>query len=44
LEAIQKDEKHFDFDLQVKVIQMFVVDAYTAEIRVIDETSQIWHA
>ena len=26
LEAIQKDEKHFDFDLQAKIIQMFRLD------------------
>jgi hypothetical protein len=41
---IQKDEKLYDFDLQVKILQMFKLDAYTSEIRVIDDSNEIWHA
>lgn len=42
--AEKADGKHFDFDLQVKIIQMFRVDDYQSEIRVIDESGEIWHS
>lgn len=41
---MQKDDKHFDFDLQVKILQIFKLDDYTSEIRVIDATNEVWHA
>lgn len=41
---MQKDDKHFDFDLQVKILQIFKLDDYTSEIRVIDQTNEVWHA
>lgn len=44
LNAIQQDDKHFDFDLQVKILQMFKLDNYSSEIRVIDSSNEIWHA
>lgn len=44
LSNIQKDEKLYDFDLQVKILQMFKLDDYTSEIRVIDDSNEIWHA
>lgn len=44
LNAIQRDDKHFDFDLQVKILQIFKLDDYTSEIRVIDATNEVWHA
>jgi hypothetical protein len=34
----------FDFDLQVKIIQLFKVDEYQSEIRVIDDSGEIWHS
>jgi len=34
--------KYYDFDLQVKVAQLFKLDEYSSEIRVIDESNQIW--
>ena len=34
----------FDFDLQVKIIQHFKVDDYQSEIRVIDDSGEIWHS
>lgn len=39
LNEIQKDDKHFDFDLQVKVIQMIKLDNYTSEIRCVDSSN-----
>jgi hypothetical protein len=38
LNQIQQDDKHFDFDLQFKVIQMVKLDNYTSEIRVMDSS------
>ena len=43
LNSIQQDERHFDFDLQVKVLQMLKLDDYTSECRVIDQSNEIWH-
>jgi hypothetical protein len=43
LNSIQQDERHFDFDLQVKVLQMLRLDDYTSECRVIDSSNEIWH-
>jgi hypothetical protein len=39
-----KDGKFYDFDLQVKIVQLFKLDDYQSEIRVIDESGQIWHS
>jgi len=35
--------KCFDFDLQVKVVQVFQIDSYTSEARFIDNSGQVWH-
>ena len=43
LKNIQKDDQHFDFDLQVKILQMFKLDDYSSECRVIDQSDEIWH-
>ena len=43
LKSIQQDDRHIDFDLQVKVLQMLKLDDYTSECRVIDESNEIWH-
>jgi hypothetical protein len=43
LNSIQQDERHFDFDLQVKVLQMLRLDDYTSECRVMDPSNEIWH-
>lgn len=34
--------KYYDFDLQVRVVQVFKLDDYSSEIRVIDDSNQIW--
>lgn len=34
----------YDFDLQVKILQLFRVDEYQSEMRVIDESGEIWHS
>ena len=44
LKNIQKDDKQFDFDLQVRVLQTVKLDNYTCEMRVIDDSHEIWHA
>lgn len=44
LNQIQKDDKQFDFDLQVRVLQVVRLDNYTSEMRVIDDSHEIWHA
>ena len=31
-----------DFDLQVKITQLFKIDDYSSELRVIDEGNEIW--
>jgi hypothetical protein len=44
--AVEYDKGKFkfnDFDLQVKVVQLFKIDKYQSEMRVIDQTNQIWH-
>lgn len=33
-----------DFDVQVKILQLFKVDEYMSEIRVIDDSGEIWHS
>jgi len=42
--AVKPDGKFYDFDLQVKVIQKFKIDDYVSEIRVIDDSGEIWHS
>jgi hypothetical protein len=44
LNNIQKDDKQFDFDLQVRVLQTIKLDNYTSEMRVVDDSHEIWHA
>ena len=44
LKNIQKDDKQFDFDLQVRVLETVKLDNYTCEMRVIDDSHEIWHA
>jgi hypothetical protein len=34
----------YDFDLQVKILQLFKVDEYQSEMRVIDDSGEIWHS
>ena len=34
----------YDFDLQVKIVQLIRIDRYTSEIRVLDASNEIWHA
>ena len=34
--------KYYDIDLQVKVVQMFKLDDYSSEVRVVDDANQIW--
>ncbi len=41
--AEKPDGKFYDFDLQVKVMQKFKIDDYVSEIRVIDDSGEIWH-
>ena len=38
LNQIQQDDKHFDFDLMVKILQLYKLDEYTSEMRVIDDS------
>ena len=33
-----------DFDIQVKIVQLMPIDQYKSEIRVIDDSNEIWHA
>lgn len=43
--GLGKDGKAgFDFDLQVKILQLFKVDEYQSEMRVIDDSGEIWHS
>lgn len=43
-EKFSKNEhgKFYDFDLQVKVAQLFKIDDYSSEMRVIDESGEVW--
>eukprot|EP00347_Sterkiella_histriomuscorum_P003620 403363589 len=34
--------KYYDFDLQVRVVQVFRLDDYSSEMRVVDDSNQIW--
>ena len=38
-----EERMKYDFDLQVKVLQIVRLDRYSAEMRVIDESGQLWH-
>lgn len=31
-----------DFDLQVRICQLFKIDDYSSELRVIDESNEVW--
>ena len=41
--AKKDNGKYYDFDLQVKVVQLFKLDDYSSELRVIDGSNEIWH-
>lgn len=41
--AKRDNGKYYDFDLQVKVVQLFKLDDYSSELRVIDCSNEIWH-
>lgn len=43
ISSIQQDETQFNFDLEVKVLEVFKVDEFTSELRVIDQSGEIWH-
>ena len=34
--------RYYDLDLQVKILQIFKLDDYSSELRVIDDSNQIW--
>ena len=36
--------QYADFDIQVKILQLFKLDQYKSEMRVIDSSNEIWHA
>ena len=38
----QESGKYYDVDLQVKVLQLFKIDEYSTEMRVVDESNEIW--
>lgn len=38
----KEEGKYFEFDLQVKVVQIFKVDEYSSEARVLDSSNEIW--
>ncbi len=40
--GIRDNGRYFDFDLVVKIIQIFRVDKYTTEIRVVDDSGEMW--
>ena len=40
----EENNKCLDFDMQGKVIQLFKVDQYQSEMRLIDSTGEIWHS
>lgn len=42
--SAQPDGKFYDFDLQVKIVQLFKIDDFQSEIRVLDESGEIWHS
>lgn len=41
--SAEKPNNFTDFDLQVKVIQLFITDQYKSEMRVIDDSQEVWH-
>ena len=41
--APETPHKFADFDIQVKVIQLFMIDQYKSEMRVIDDSNELWH-
>ena len=38
-----KIERFNDFDLQCKIIQLFQIDDFVIELRLIDDSDEIWH-
>ncbi|TNV79559.1 hypothetical protein FGO68_gene16809 [Halteria grandinella] len=38
----KEDDRYYDVDLQVKVVQVFKLDDYSSEIRVVDASNQVW--
>lgn len=41
--APESPNRYIDFDIQVKIVQLFIVDQYKSEMRVIDDSNEIWH-
>jgi hypothetical protein len=41
--AKRENGKYYDFDLQVKVLQVFKLDDYSSDVRVIDDSNELWH-
>ena len=41
--ARKENDKYYDVDLQVKVCQVFKLDDYSSEIRVVDGGNQVWY-
>lgn len=39
----KKKTNYNDFDLQCKIVQLFQVDDFVSEMRVIDDSGEIWH-
>ena len=44
ISSIQADETQFNFDLEVKVLEIFNLDEFQSELRVIDQSGEIWHS
>ena len=40
----EEGNKFYDFDMQAKVIQLFKIDQYQSEMRIIDGSGDIWHS
>lgn len=41
--SADRPNQYNDFDIQVKILQLFKVDEYKSEMRVIDDSNEIWH-
>jgi hypothetical protein len=40
--ARRENGKFYEFDLQVKVTQLFKIDDYSSEMRVMDDSNELW--
>jgi hypothetical protein len=41
--ARKENGRYGDFDLLVKVLQVFKLDDYSSDVRLIDDSNQLWH-